>query len=100
MSEHGEADDPTGGSDAGVALTTSDVSVRSGADAEQRPTAETGDSKHDLETVEDEDKSDEGMEDEGEDEEEQDEDEDEEEDEEQEEEEEEEEEEETKEVSY
>jgi len=35
MSEHGDADDPTG-SETGVALTGSDVSVRSAPDAEQQ----------------------------------------------------------------
>jgi len=37
MSEHGDADDPTG-SETGVALTTSDVSVRSGAGDELQQT--------------------------------------------------------------
>jgi len=45
MSEHGEADDPAG-SDAGIALTTSDVSIRSGVDQPPGDTAQG--SKDDL----------------------------------------------------
>ena len=86
MSEVGEADDPTG-SETGVALTTSDVSVRSGLDttAEAQPAAESG-SKDDVEEEMVEGEDEEGEEDQEEDEEEEEEEEDEDEEEEEEEE--------------
>ena len=85
MSEVGEADDPTG-SETGVALTTSDVSVRSGLDttAEAQPAAESG-SKDDVEEEMVEGEDEEGEEDQEEDEEEEEEEEDEDEEEEEEE---------------
>ena len=48
MSEHGEADDPTG-SETGVALTASDVSVRSGLEpGDEQPPADEAGSTHDA----------------------------------------------------